>query len=111
MQMLGNRTVIAQTYQHTLETRLFDEVWVATDSEIIYEEISKIGGHVVMSSRQHESGSDRIAEAIEKLEQLRYLKTGVSIRMIETSFTGIGIDTPEDLDKAQKLINITPDAS
>lgn len=225
MQMLGNKTIIAQTYQHTLETGLFDEVWVATDSEIIYEEISKIGGHVVMSSRQHESGSDRIAEAIqnlevdiivnvqgdepfiqkeplqmlinafndpevsvgslmqriseerdienpnivkvvvndyqdalyfsrspipfnrnrqadvpyyrhigvyafrkhslldfttwpmgklenvEKLEQLRYLENGVPIRMIETYITGMGIDTPEDLEKAKLLIKKTTDAS
>jgi 3-deoxy-manno-octulosonate cytidylyltransferase (CMP-KDO synthetase) len=43
-------------------------------------------------------------ENVEKLEQLRYLENGISIRMIETSFTGIGIDTPEDLEKAKKLI-------
>jgi 3-deoxy-manno-octulosonate cytidylyltransferase (CMP-KDO synthetase) len=218
MQILGNKTIIAHTYLHSLETGLFDEVWVATDSEIIHNEISKMGGHVVMSTKQHESGSDRIAEAIEKLdvdivvnvqgdepfiqkepleqlinafndpevqvgslmqkisepididnpnivkvvvndqqdamyfsrspipynrnrqsdipyfrhigvyafrkqtlldftrwplgrlenaeklEQLRYLEHGVSIRMIETHFTGIGIDTPEDLEKAKKLI-------
>jgi 3-deoxy-manno-octulosonate cytidylyltransferase (CMP-KDO synthetase) len=219
MQLLGNKTIIAQTYQHTLNTGLFNEVWVATDSEIIYQEMINIGGKVIMSSRQHESGSDRIAEAIEKLdvdivvnvqgdepfiqkeplkklinafdeptvrvgslmqriteaididnpnivkvvvndnqdalyfsrspipynrnrnadvsyfrhigvyafrkqtlldfttwpmgrlenaeklEQLRYLENGVPIRMIETSFIGIGIDTPEDLEKAKQLIN------
>ena len=218
MQILGDRTVISHTYHNTLKTSLFDEVWVATDSDIIHQEISSFGGHVVMSTRQHESGSDRIAEAIEKLnvdvvvnvqgdepfiqkepleqlikafldpavlvgslmqritepididnpnivkvvvdrvgnalyfsrspipynrnrqsdvdvfrhigvyafrkqtlleftgwpmgrlenveklEQLRYLENGISIRMIETSFTGIGIDTPEDLEKAKKLI-------
>lgn len=218
MQILGDRTVISHTYHNTLNTGLFDEVWVATDSDIIHQEISSFGGHVVMSTRQHESGSDRIAEAIEKLnvdvvvnvqgdepfiqkepleqlikafqdpavhvgslmqritepididnpnivkvvvdrvgnalyfsrspipynrnrqsdvdvfrhigvyafrkqtlleftgwpmgrlenveklEQLRYLENGISIRMIETSFTGIGIDTPEDLEKAKKLI-------
>jgi 3-deoxy-manno-octulosonate cytidylyltransferase (CMP-KDO synthetase) len=222
MQILGNKTIIAHTYLHSLETGLFDEVWVATDSEIIHNEISKMGGHVVMSTKQHESGSDRIAEAIEKLdvdivvnvqgdepfiqkepleklinafndpevqvgslmqkisepididnpnivkvvvndqqdamyfsrspipynrnrqsdipyfrhigvyafrkqtlldftmwplgrlenaeklEQLRYLEHGVSIRMIETHFTGIGIDTPEDLEKAKKLIKGNP---
>ena len=219
MQMLGDRTVISHTYHNTLKTGLFDEVWVATDSDIIHQEISSFGGHVVMSTRQHESGSDRIAEAIEKLdvdvvvnvqgdepfiqkepleqlikafldpavlvgslmqritepididnpnivkvvvdqvgdalyfsrspipynrnrqsdvdvfrhigvyafrkqtlleftgwpmgrlenaeklEQLRYLEHGISIRMIETSFTGIGIDTPEDLEKAKKLVS------
>jgi 3-deoxy-manno-octulosonate cytidylyltransferase (CMP-KDO synthetase) len=43
-------------------------------------------------------------EAVEKLEQLRYLENGVKIRMVETQFTGIGIDTPDDLEKARGLI-------
>ncbi len=43
-------------------------------------------------------------EASEKLEQLRYLEYGKKIKMVETSHVGIGIDTPEDLAKARKLI-------
>ncbi|MDD3050507.1 MAG: 3-deoxy-manno-octulosonate cytidylyltransferase [Candidatus Cloacimonetes bacterium] len=43
-------------------------------------------------------------EMIEKLEQLRLLENGYNIRMIETNYTGIGIDTPEDLLKAETLI-------
>ncbi len=43
-------------------------------------------------------------EASEKLEQLRYLEYGKRIKMIETSHTSIGIDTPEDLEKARRLI-------
>lgn len=221
MQKLGDKTVIAHTYLNTLNSKLFHEVWVATDSEIIYEEISSMGGNVVMSLETHESGSDRIAEAIEpmdvdivvnvqgdepfiqqeplnklincfddptvnvaslmqpivdsadiinpnivkvvvnakndalyfsrspipynrnegsnvvyqrhigvygfrkntllrftkwkqgvleqieKLEQLRYLENGISIRMTETFFSGIGIDTPEDLEKALSLLVTT----
>ena len=42
MQVLGEKTVIATTYQNVVETGLFDEVFVATDSEIIFEEINKI---------------------------------------------------------------------
>jgi 3-deoxy-manno-octulosonate cytidylyltransferase (CMP-KDO synthetase) len=42
-----------------------------------------------------------VLENIEKLEQLRYLENGVSIKMIETGFNSIGIDTPEDLEKAR----------
>jgi 3-deoxy-D-manno-octulosonate cytidylyltransferase len=63
MQMLGNKTVIRHTYDNTLATALFDEVIVATDSEIIYTEIISHGGNAVMSKHSHESGSDRIAEA------------------------------------------------
>jgi 3-deoxy-manno-octulosonate cytidylyltransferase (CMP-KDO synthetase) len=64
MQPLGNKTVIRHTYDNTLATGLFDEVWVVTDSDTIYREISSNGGKAVMSTKQHESGSDRIAEAV-----------------------------------------------
>lgn len=220
MEILGNRTIITTTYQNVVETGLFDEVFVATDSEIIFDEISKNGGKAVMTG-EHETGSDRIAEAVrnidcdivinvqgdepflkkeplkqlidvfakdekkeislaslkiqlkeseeiqnpnnvkvitdnngfalyfsrsvipfhrelaynvkyykhigvyafrkeallkfsslemtpmeisEKLEQLRYLENSMKIRMIETDFVGIGIDTPEDLEKAKMLL-------
>ena len=220
MQILGEKTVIATTYQNVLETNLFDDVFVATDSKIIFDEIEKIGGNAVMTGN-HETGSDRIAEAVEnidcdivinvqgdepflkkeplkqlidvfakdekkeislaslkiqlkeseeiqnpnnvkvitdnngfalyfsrsvipfhrelaynvkyykhigvyafrkealikfsslemtpleiseKLEQLRYLENGMKIRLVETDFVGIGIDTPEDLEKAKTLI-------
>jgi 3-deoxy-D-manno-octulosonate cytidylyltransferase len=63
MQMLGDKTVIRQTYDATVATGLFDEVVVVTDSDIIFSEIEAAGGRVVMSQYEHESGSDRIAEA------------------------------------------------
>ncbi len=220
MEILGNRTIITTTYQNVVETGLFDEVFVATDSELIFDEISRNGGKAVMTG-EHETGSDRIAEAVqhidcdivinvqgdepflkkeplkqlidvfskddkkevslaslkiqlkeseeiqnpnnvkvvtdnngfalyfsrsvipfhrelsynvkyykhigvyafrkeallkfsslkmtpmeisEKLEQLRYLENGMKIKMVETDFVGIGIDTPEDLEKAKLLI-------
>lgn len=220
MEVLGDKTIITTTYQNVVETGLFDEVFVATDSELIFDEISKNGGKAVMTG-EHETGSDRIAEAVqdidcdivinvqgdepflkkdplkqlidvfsndqkkeislaslkiqlkeaeeikspnnvkvitdrdgfalyfsrsvipfhrelafdvkyykhigvyafrkeallafsklpmlpletsEKLEQLRYLEYGKRIKMIETDFVGVGIDTPEDLKKAKQLI-------
>lgn len=63
MQVLGDKTVIRHTYDNTVETGLFDEVYVVTDSEIIFNEISSNGGKAIMSIKTHESGSDRIAEA------------------------------------------------
>ena len=221
MQDLGGKTVILRTYESALDTKLFDEVFVVTDSDLIFDEITNNGGKVIMSRKEHESGSDRIAEAVEnldvdivvnvqgdepfidkeslekiielykkdtkkeidlaslmreitnqetienpnnvkvitdqfgfalyfsrsvipypreknvgvryfqhigvyafrkqalmdfyslpmksleaseKLEQLRYLEFGKKIRMIETSHIGIGIDTPEDLEKARKRL-------
>ena len=67
MQALGAKTVIRHTYDNTVATGLFNEVYVVTDSEIIFNEITSHGGKALMSKREHESGSDRIAEAIEHL--------------------------------------------
>ena len=64
MQQLGERTVILRTYQNVVATGLFDEVVVATDSDLIFKEISDNGGRAVMTRKDHECGSDRIAEAI-----------------------------------------------
>lgn len=222
MQDLGGKTVILRTYEAAIQTNLFDDVFVVTDSEIIFNEIISHGGKAIMSLKNHESGSDRIAEAVanldvdivvnvqgdepfidkdslekvitvfkndthnevdlaslmreitdttdiqnpnnvkvvvdqnnialyfsrsvipypreenvgvrymqhigiyafrkqalldfysllmksleasEKLEQLRYLEYGKRIKMVETTHVSIGIDTPEDLEKARKRIN------
>lgn len=67
MQLLGDKSVIRHTYDNTKATGLFDEVYVVTDSEIIFDEIVNNGGKAIMSKRNHESGSDRIAEAIQDL--------------------------------------------
>jgi len=64
MQVLGNKPVIRHTYDNTVATGLFDDVYVVTDSDIIYQEITSNGGKAIMSKKQHESGSDRIAEAV-----------------------------------------------
>jgi len=63
MQKLGKKTVILQTHDATVATELFDHVIVVTDSEVILKEISSHGGQAVMSKKEYESGSDRIAEA------------------------------------------------
>jgi 3-deoxy-manno-octulosonate cytidylyltransferase (CMP-KDO synthetase) len=221
MQDLGGKTVILRTYEAALSTKLFDDVFVVTDSDIIFNEIVANGGKAIKSIKEHESGSDRIAEAVqnldvdivvnvqgdepfidvdplekvievfkndsarqvdlasvmreikdedeinnpnnvkvvvaqngfalyfsrsvipypreknvgvryfqhigiyafrkqalldfyslpmksleasEKLEQLRYLEFGKRIKMVETTHVGIGIDTPEDLEKARKMV-------
>jgi 3-deoxy-manno-octulosonate cytidylyltransferase (CMP-KDO synthetase) len=222
MQDLAGKSVIMRTYEAASKTHLFDDVFVVTDSEIIFEEVIKNGGKAIMSINSHESGSDRIAEAVqdldvdlvvnvqgdepfidqkslatllnvfredhqseidlaslmrpisnwsdienpnhvkvivdqnglalyfsravipfprdkeagasyfqhigiyafrkqalldfyhlpmqsleatEKLEQLRYLEYGKKIKMVQTHHVGIGIDTPEDLDRARMMLN------
>lgn len=221
MQDLVGKTVILTTYHAAVATALFDDVFVVTDSDIIFNEIQSNGGKAIMSVKEHLSGSDRIAEAVEnmdvdviinvqgdepfiekrplqelidvfrndvnnevdlaslmrnitdkeaidnpnnvkvvvdqmgralyfsrsvipyprdenagvryfqhigvygfrkqalldfyalpmksleaseKLEQLRYLEFGKHIQMVETTHVGIGIDTPEDLERARKVV-------
>lgn len=223
MQDLNGKTVILRTYEAAKHTDLFEEVYVVTDSNIIYSEITENGGKAIMSKKQHECGSDRIAEAVEnmdvdivvnvqgdepmidteslekvlavfrgndadkidlaslksplvnkkdidnpnnvkvitnkdefalyfsrspipypreensgvtwfkhigiyafrkqalldfyrlpmlqleateKIECLRYLEYGKNIKMVETSVKGVGIDTPEDLDEARRILSI-----
>lgn len=218
LQELGGKSVIRYTYEATLETGLFQQVIVVTDSDAIEAEITKVGGVCKRSQQSHESGSDRIAEiaaamdvdvivnvqgdtpfikkepleklinvfadpsvqvaslmqkikdailiqapnvvkvvtdlnkdalyfsrscipfhreglnttpyfehigvyafrkeallnftkwpvsqleATEKLEQLRYLEHGIKIRMVETDYNSVAIDTPEDLERAKQLL-------
>lgn len=68
MAQLGGKPVILRTYEATVKTGLFDAVFVATDHRGIYQEILKQGGRAVMSTRPHETGSDRIAAAVEHLD-------------------------------------------
>ena len=68
MQQLGERTVILRTYQNVVATGLFEEVVVATDSDLIFKEISDNGGRAVMTHNNHACGSDRIAEAISGMD-------------------------------------------
>ncbi|MND99086.1 3-deoxy-manno-octulosonate cytidylyltransferase [compost metagenome] len=60
---LGGKSVILRTYEAALNTGLFDEVAVVCDSELIYNEIVSNGGKAIMSLKEHECGTDRIAEA------------------------------------------------
>lgn len=68
MQDLGGKPVILRTYEATKATGLFHEVHVVTDSPVIFDLIEKNGGKVIMSKEAHESGSDRIAEAVSNMD-------------------------------------------
>jgi|TARA_B110000908_G_scaffold72439_1_gene87428 3-deoxy-manno-octulosonate cytidylyltransferase (CMP-KDO synthetase) len=68
MKDLGGKSVILRTYEAAISTHLFEEVYVVTDSKVIAENISDAGGKVIMSQKEHECGSDRIAEAVQDLD-------------------------------------------
>lgn len=68
MQDLAGKPVIVRTYQAAVNTNLFDQVYVVTDSDIIYNTVINEGGMAIMSKKEHECGSDRIAEAVMQME-------------------------------------------
>jgi len=68
MQNLAGKSVSLRTYEATVDTGLFSKVYVVTDSNIIFDEIVNNGGNAIMSQKDHESGSDRIAEAVASVD-------------------------------------------
>ena len=68
MQDLAGKPVIVRTYEAAKATNLFDEVYVVTDSVVIFQEIEANGGKAIMSLKEHDCGSDRIAEAVENMD-------------------------------------------
>lgn len=68
MQDLCGKPVIVHTYERVADTRLFDEVYVVTDDDRIEKAIREVGGKVIRSKKEHNSGSDRLAEASRDLD-------------------------------------------
>ena len=68
MKILAGKTIIQRTYEAVLNTQLFDDVIVVCDDKIIFDEVLSFSGKAMMSMREHESGTDRIAEAAENLD-------------------------------------------
>ena len=67
MQDLCGKPVIVHTYLRVKDTQLFDGVYVVTDDDRIEKAISEVGGRVIRSKKEHNSGSDRLAEASQDL--------------------------------------------
>ncbi|MBU2945240.1 3-deoxy-manno-octulosonate cytidylyltransferase [Zobellia uliginosa] len=68
MQDLSGKPVILRTYEAAVGTKLFDEVYVVTDSDVIFNTITNAGGKALMSQKEHDCGSDRIAEAVTNMD-------------------------------------------
>ena len=65
--MLGGKTVIQRVYEQAV--CVVGEAYVATDDERIYQAVESFGGRAVMTRTDHKSGTDRIEEAMEKIEE------------------------------------------
>ena len=65
---IAGRPMIEHVYQRASQAQSLDQLLVATDDERIAQVVRDFGGRAVMTSPQHKSGSDRIAEVAAKLE-------------------------------------------
>lgn len=65
--LLRGKSVIRRTYESALSSGLFRDVVVVTDDREIFAEVESAGGKAVMSRKEHESGTDRIAEVVPAL--------------------------------------------
>lgn len=66
--MLGGKPVIERVYEQV--ANVLDDAYVATDDERIFNAVEAFGGKAVMTRTDHKSGTDRIEEAVEKLDCL-----------------------------------------
>lgn len=64
--ILGGKPVIQRVVEQV--SRVLDDVYVATDDDRIFNTVEGFGGHAIMTSPNHKSGTDRIEEAVEKLD-------------------------------------------
>jgi 3-deoxy-manno-octulosonate cytidylyltransferase (CMP-KDO synthetase) len=65
LSLLLGKPMIQHVFERSREARRIKEVFVATDSTLIYDTVLGFGGKAVMTSDKHTSGTDRIAEAAE----------------------------------------------
>lgn len=112
MQNLAGKTVIRRTYEATVATNLFSEVYVVTDSDIIYNEIVNHGGKAIMSIKEHESGSDRIAEAVANVDcdivvNVQGDEPFTERDSLEKVLKVFETDTDKDIDLASLMVQIT----
>lgn len=115
MQDLGGKSVIQRTYEATLATELFDDVYVVTDSDIIFNEIVSNGGKAIMSQKEHECGSDRIAEAVDHMDidvvvnvqgDEPFTEKESLVKLIDVFKN----DSQKEVDLASLMVNITDEA-
>ncbi|BCB97468.1 3-deoxy-manno-octulosonate cytidylyltransferase [Dissulfurispira thermophila] len=75
--------MIQHVYERARRARLVQDVFVATDNKLIYDTVEGFGGNAIMTSETHPSGTDRIAEAIEKLQAIghRFQATDIIVNV------------------------------
>jgi len=66
---INGKPLIQYAYEGCLQSKLADKVIVASDSDEILECVKGFGGEAIMTSPDHKTGSDRVAEVAEKMPE------------------------------------------
>jgi 3-deoxy-manno-octulosonate cytidylyltransferase (CMP-KDO synthetase) len=77
--LLGGQPMIQHVYEQAIKS--LENVFVATDDVRIKKAVLEFGGNVIMTSREHKSGTDRCSEAVSKIESERGLKIDTVINI------------------------------
>lgn len=97
--MIGGKIMIQRVYE--LASKSVDIVFVATDDKRIYDEVLKFGGQALMTSPQHQSGTDRCAEAVDKIAE----RTGKKIDIVINIQGDEPFIKPEQIDLLKSCFN------
>ena len=65
--MINGKSMIQRVYEQSMKSELLADVVVATDDQRIYDAVMAFGGKVMMTSSEHNSGTDRCCEIVEKI--------------------------------------------
>ena len=66
--IIAGKTMIQRVYEQAFKSKLLSQVIVATDSKEIFDNVNSFGGNVVMTSKKHKTGTDRICEVVRKIK-------------------------------------------
>lgn len=71
--IIGGKPMIQHVYENASKAKVLDQIIVATDDRRIEKAVKKFGGNVVRTSKDHASGTDRLAEVARKLKAADWL--------------------------------------
>src|SRR5690606_29498325 len=101
---LAGRSLIERVYLRASQSRVADAVWIATDDERIYQEVYRFGGKAAMTSREHQSGTDRLAEVVQQLEQKKEPESAHNSAATEVSASLQGDEPFGEIEKVDEAI-------
>ena len=65
--LINGKTMIQRVYEQSLKAESLTDIVVATDDQRIYDAVIAFGGNVMLTSSEHNSGTDRCCEIVEKI--------------------------------------------